>query len=578
MLYLSLYSGIGGLDLALEALGHTPEARVEVDPWCRSVLSAREADGSLKPAPQPTFGDVRSEEFLGYLTGLAARGTERAEDRMRMLGGDPNPFPLLLAAGVPCQIASTAGKRLGSKDPRNLWPETLDIVDKVKPEVVFFENVRGLLTLEQGKFFSGILQRLSALNYRVVWTLVRASEAGAPHLRDRVFVMGVRHGDQRCVNRLHHLPEEAKALVQEHSWPAPRTPSMFQYPHEEPRLSTMSEQRPKRLRALGNMVVPQQAVLAYSLLSSVVGYSHRWLLRMHAPSSKHPDFGARVEGISYSLSRDRLDRVDTQRVDEECEFPSFVRATKTRWFWLDLPTSPREAQVAKQDPFPSDPSQPWPTADASASNVGESRETWEARRRMLKEAHKARKNGAGNGAGTPLGIAVQPWPTATATDSKGSGAAGYSTENRHAGLTLTDAAVRGFTSSTEKALPADDAAQPWATALASDAKMPGPNGDSKREGGEHLVEQTRQSPWGTPTARDAKDGGALSDEAPTTPENGYVGRQVLAEKSLRASKGALNPNWVEQLMGLPVGWTDPTKSLPWYSGAVCADSDAGKEE
>nr|WP_232379888.1 hypothetical protein [Polyangium fumosum] len=79
----------------------------------------------------------------------------------------------------------------------------------------------------------------------------------------------------------------------------------------------------------------------------------------------------------------------------------------------------------------------WPTPDASCANEREAVETFKERQAKLRA-----KGINGNGCGTPLGIAVKLWPTPTCGDAKASGAAGYSTETRHAGTTLVDAAVR----------------------------------------------------------------------------------------------------------------------------------------
>ena len=151
----------------------------------------------------------------------------------------------------------------------------------------------------------------------------------------------------------------------------------------------------------------------------------------------------------------------------------------------------------------------WPTPDASVANdgeSGESLESWKARR----EREKA-KGQNGNGMGMPLAIAARSWPTATAADARASGAAGYSTDSgRPAGVTLTDAAVRG--------------------ALA----------------------------WPTPQARDEKGPTGVNNRL----ENGGR-RSSLSDSAMPgATAGRLNPAWVEALMGFPPGWTDGLPAPP----------------
>src|SRR5580700_10622450 len=98
---LSLFSGIGGLDLGLERAGMTVAGQVEIDPWCRKILA--------KHWPEvPRHDDVRT-----------ATGWWLSESR---------PVVDLVCGGVPCQPVSVAGKGLAQQDERWLWPATMDIV------------------------------------------------------------------------------------------------------------------------------------------------------------------------------------------------------------------------------------------------------------------------------------------------------------------------------------------------------------------------------------------------------------------------------------------------------------------
>ena len=92
--------------------------------------------------------------------------------------------------GYPCQPFSVAGKQKGKEDPRHLWPDVARIVRECKPSVCFFENVGGHLRLG----FEQVYNDLSAMGYRVETALFTASEIGAPHKRERQFIMAYSEG------------------------------------------------------------------------------------------------------------------------------------------------------------------------------------------------------------------------------------------------------------------------------------------------------------------------------------------------------------------------------------------------
>lgn len=153
MRVLSLFSGIGGLDLGLERAGMTVIAQVENDPWCRRVLERHWPD-------VPKWGDVRTV--------------------------DPGELPPadLIAGGFPCQPVSTAGKGLGRDDPRWLWPEFERMVRGVGPRWVLVENVPGLALRGMDEVLGG----LAACGFDAEWQSVPAAAVGAPHLRWRIFI------------------------------------------------------------------------------------------------------------------------------------------------------------------------------------------------------------------------------------------------------------------------------------------------------------------------------------------------------------------------------------------------------
>lgn len=161
--HFSLFTGIGGIDLAAEWAGFKTVGQCEFADYPTKVLEKHWPD-------VPRWRDVRDvtiksvhEKGIGKVT--------------------------LLSGGFPCQPHSVAGKRKASGDERNLWPEYRRIIGEVKPKWVLAENVRGLLSSEDGRFFGGILNDLADLGYDAGWCCYGANRVGAIHRRERVFII-----------------------------------------------------------------------------------------------------------------------------------------------------------------------------------------------------------------------------------------------------------------------------------------------------------------------------------------------------------------------------------------------------
>lgn len=157
---LSLFAGIGGFDLGLERTGgFETVAFCEIDPFCQRVLK--------KHWPEvPCYDDVRT------LTAerLAADGI--AVD--------------VICGGFPCQDISTAGKGAGLAGERSgLWSEIARLVGELRPQFVIVENVSALL----GRGLGTVLGDLAALGYDAEWHCIPASAVGAPHRRDRIWII-----------------------------------------------------------------------------------------------------------------------------------------------------------------------------------------------------------------------------------------------------------------------------------------------------------------------------------------------------------------------------------------------------
>ncbi|PJN96642.1 DNA cytosine methyltransferase [Amaricoccus sp. HAR-UPW-R2A-40] len=168
LLGLSLCSGAGGLDLGLTIAipGYRAVGHVERETYAAATLVARMEDASLDRAP--LWDDVATFD------GRPWRG---AVD--------------IVTAGYPCQPFSVAGKRRGADDPRHLWPHVARVIAEVEPPFVFLENVAHHLRLG----FPEVAAGLVGMGYRLAAGLFTAAEVGAPHKRERLFILAIREGD-----------------------------------------------------------------------------------------------------------------------------------------------------------------------------------------------------------------------------------------------------------------------------------------------------------------------------------------------------------------------------------------------
>lgn len=158
----SLFSGIGGFDLGFERAGMRTAWFCEQDDYCRRVLNRHWPD-------VPVYPDV---------TKLRGSEVERVD---------------VLAGGFPCQDLSLAGKGAGITGSRSgLWSEYARLIGELRPRYVVVENVTALL----GRGFGTVLGDLAALGYDAEWDCIPASAVGAPHRRDRVWLVAYPGGER----------------------------------------------------------------------------------------------------------------------------------------------------------------------------------------------------------------------------------------------------------------------------------------------------------------------------------------------------------------------------------------------
>ncbi len=153
----SLFSGIGGFDLAAQWMGWENVFHCEWNPFVKNLLHYYWPDAD-------SLGDITKTDFTKYANKID-----------------------ILTGGFPCQPYSSAGKRLGKEDERHLWPEMLRAIREIGPKYVVGENVFGLLSWNGGVVFDEVHSDLEAEGYEVQAVVIPAAAVNAPHGRDRVW-------------------------------------------------------------------------------------------------------------------------------------------------------------------------------------------------------------------------------------------------------------------------------------------------------------------------------------------------------------------------------------------------------
>ena len=181
----SLFSGIGGFDLAAEWMGWHNEFHCEWMPFPRKVLH-HYFPNSI------SYEDITKTDFSIH------RGTID-----------------ILTGGFPCQPYSSAGKRLGKEDERHLWPHMLRAISEIKPTYVVGENVRGLTNWNGGMVFEEVCVDLESQGYEVQPILLPACSVGAPHRRDRIWFVAYSKSSRSTISKLGE--SETKQQIQTRS-------------------------------------------------------------------------------------------------------------------------------------------------------------------------------------------------------------------------------------------------------------------------------------------------------------------------------------------------------------------------
>ena len=174
MNHASLFSGIGGFDLAAEWMGWTNIFNCDIEEFPRKVLKYHFPNATQ-------YADIKQTDFTIH------RGEVD-----------------ILTGGFPCQPFSMAGKRLGKNDERHLWPEMYRAIREIKPKWIVGENVRGLLNWSDGLVLDEVYADLGNEGYEIESFVLPAAGINAPHKRDRVWIVanskGIRSGNWKPEN------------------------------------------------------------------------------------------------------------------------------------------------------------------------------------------------------------------------------------------------------------------------------------------------------------------------------------------------------------------------------------------
>ena len=241
---LALFAGAGGGILGGKLLGWRTVCAVEIDPYARRVLLARQADGCL--GRFPIWDDVRTFD------GTRWRGTVD-----------------VISGGFPCQDISAAGKGAGITGTKSgLWSHMARIIGEVRPRYVFVEN--SPLLVSRG--LAVVLGDLAMLGYDARWGVLGAEHVGAPHKRHRLWIVAYPFGG-RHQNR---LPIGTEAQQSPHGDRNQTTPWNFGGVQATSASLVDGDadgmaHRVDRLRCIGNGQVPAEARLAWDTLTSEMG-------------------------------------------------------------------------------------------------------------------------------------------------------------------------------------------------------------------------------------------------------------------------------------------------------------------
>ena len=274
---LDLFSGLGGFSLGLERTGcFKTTAFCDNNKYSRLLLQKHWKGVKI-------YNDVR-------------------EINKEQLESDGIQFPDVITGGFPCQPFSVAGKQKGTSDDRHLWPEMFRIIKEFTPRWIIGENVKGLTNIEKGMVFESVCTDLEGEGYEVRAFNIPAAGVGAPHRRERIWIVASLEDSRRSLRSWSKFGEKdeneiRKRYADQHQRPGSTSESDVadastgrRAPQEgeiqtrgngtehkgwwstEPNVGRVANGvsgRVYRLRALGNSIVPQIATeIGYAIIKA----------------------------------------------------------------------------------------------------------------------------------------------------------------------------------------------------------------------------------------------------------------------------------------------------------------------
>lgn len=279
-----LFAGIGGFSLALDEVFKNEEIKHIFCEWVvfpTAVLRQHWPDGEYWGDIADLIADTNSQRLQ--------REQHKPETKRRYYksgrGGSNKELSFtIVTGGFPCQPFSHAGRRQGTADDRYKWPEMFEVIRNVKPDWVIAENVRGLTSWNEGMVLEQVCADLESEGYEVQPFIIPAVAVGAPHRRDRVWIIA--HNAQNAESKRMERSSWEEPEQSEHNRPDKNYPDWsrdwrevaFATCHDRvddglPReldgaAISQAKWRKESLKAYGNAIVPQVAMEIFKAIRS----------------------------------------------------------------------------------------------------------------------------------------------------------------------------------------------------------------------------------------------------------------------------------------------------------------------
>lgn len=191
MKHIDLFSGIGGFALAVDTVWPASQhVFCDFDPFCQQILKKHWPNSKI-------YEDIRTFTYTKDTKQQLAMEWQPQKENS-VFGREDT----ILTGGFPCQPFSQAGRRKGTKDNRYLWPEMFRIISTFKPAWVIAENVRGLVTWNDGMVLEQVCTDLESQGYEVQPLIIPAVAVNAPHRRDRVWFIAHRKYNEKLGTKI----------------------------------------------------------------------------------------------------------------------------------------------------------------------------------------------------------------------------------------------------------------------------------------------------------------------------------------------------------------------------------------